>query len=63
MGITEKVPHTYELTSKELREKLGVEGVVTSIDVSPYEYRDKEDGKTKTAFKITIKTMERAETS
>lgn len=61
MPITEKQPHVYELTSKDMREKLGIKGVVTDIEVDPYTYKDKESGENKHAFKVLITTMDRVE--
>ena len=56
----EKQPHTYEITSKELREAFKFKGVVTRIDVCPVSYKDKDDDdKVKTAYNLSVQTMDK----
>lgn len=59
MTIQEKIPHTYTMSGKELAEKCGFKGVVTGLEAEPYTYKDEDSGKTKNAFRITARTMER----
>lgn len=60
MSVTEKIPHTYEFTGRELADALNLKGVVISISANSYQYEEKDSGKCKTAYKITVNTMERS---
>ena len=58
--VVEKIPHVYNMTGKKLAEMCKFEGVVTSVEARSFTIQNGDD-KGKTAYNITVETMERKE--
>lgn len=58
--VVEKIPHTYNLSGKKLAELCGFKGVVIGLEADSFTIQTGDD-KGKTAYKITVRTMERAD--
>jgi len=58
--VVEKIPHTYNLSGKKLAEMCRFKGVVIGLEAESFTIQNGND-KGKTAYKITVRTMERAD--
>lgn len=57
--VQEQKEHTYTMKGKEIREQLGLKGIISHIDVSWERYNDKADEcKSKTYPVLTISTKD-----
>ncbi len=57
--VNEEKTHTYTMKGKEIREQLGLKGIISHIDLEWLSYNDKEDeGKSKKYPCLTIITKD-----